>query len=350
MSARRSSSPVQRTTKRGQNIALLETGDTFSQASAALCVPLGLRHLFRRIARMDENLYPQNAKVMQDFFSKCRLCRTSKGVNNVAKPECLLEWENEKVGWEEDTERCMAWVKKNLSMNNNMYFWINGKNTSVRRLMFEWFVGPTELTEEEKNTFQKKRCRLRKKPRRIHSSCSFTNCVNPAHLGAIPSLSKTLQKKIEEERAQLQIEIEIDQDQEHKDSFSLSPQRKSEEEETAIFPAGAQEPVCTSMPEWPSFSERLAKEALLRANDTSVSILERTGTLFKDSAGLQWKRHKRTYSVNDMESNGFYVHHVDALCLRPNREDRGWGKKKRRVSLCVNTLDAINKRVGRLYT
>lgn len=156
-----------------------------SQDLAARCVPLELRQSFRKLSEMDAELRPKNTKVILDFFSKCRLCiPTENGA------EC-----KEQIEWEQDYSMshylCMTWVKKDGTLNTNMYFCFHGKNTLVRRILFEWFVGPTQLTKKEKEAFQKKRSRSRKKPRRVAPSCSYTLCINPHHMVAKPPLPES---------------------------------------------------------------------------------------------------------------------------------------------------------------
>ncbi len=202
--------------KTGQDTAPLEKHETFSQASAEECVPSELRSRFRWISNMAPDLRPKNKKVIRDFFSKCQLCvprnqdKTSPTKTNPFEAFLFFEWNSDTVddprqdtqSWSgddaeergddssefQDTCRCIAWIKKDVTLNNNMYFCFHGKNISVRRIIFEWFVGPTELTQEEKRAFEKKRSRLRKKPRRIHSSCNFKHCMHPEHLVATPKL------------------------------------------------------------------------------------------------------------------------------------------------------------------
>lgn len=242
-------------------------GGTVSQELAAQCIPSELRPYFRPIYDIDPELRPQNYKVIQDVFSKCRLCTMEEG------KFVPLDWTSKAVSKEKGDDSsepqehvCMAWVKKNSpsSLNSNMYFCFHGKNILIRRILFEWFVGPTQLTEKEKEAFQKKRCRNRKKPRRIHTSCSFSDCILPEHMKATPPLPEYIRDRMDLHSAEMYKEEEEEEGDESEgllDSLqkeSPSPHKEKEQEESVV-----------------NGVQGLARDGLLGASRRSISILER---------------------------------------------------------------------------
>jgi hypothetical protein len=259
--------------------------EILTQDLAALCVPTSLRHKFRRLSEMDEGLRPKNTKVIRDFFTKCRAC-TTHGDTSAVK---LIDWDTVEI--EFDTMNtgtpCMAWVKKNGTANTNMYFFFHGKNTLVRRILFEWFVGPTQLTEREKEAFQKKRSRSRKKPRRLSPSCSYDSCIHPWHLTATPPLPEPCQQG---ERLLDHIE----------EVSELEEEGEEEHEEVPPVVIGGQTP----------FEQAFARRCLLEAAKRSIFILE---GIERRQSGSRKKRKRGSFG-NSLESE--------------RRGDRGFPMKK----------------------
>jgi len=285
-----------------QNIALSQTSGedlaeegTLSQELAARCVPSELRPYFRRISDIDPELRPQNYKVIQDVFSKCQLRIMEEG------RFVPLDWASgfpKGTGTEKGDDSsdpqdqpCMAWVKKgSSSLNANMYFCFHGKNILIRRILFEWFVGPTQLTEKEKEAFQKKRCRNRTRPRRFHPSCSFPECIMPEHLKATPPLPGYVRERIVREYCHHLTEDSGEEYEEEASAespenealrrfFDLRELKKGEEKERQGV-------------HW------LARDRLLGANERSIFILEKmeTRTHKRKRRGvisLRRKKHKK---------------------------------------------------------
>jgi hypothetical protein len=100
-------------------------------------------------------------------------------------------------------EKCMVWLEKGSKnrMSDNLYFWFSSaatpkrkKNVRVKLFMFEWFVGPSQLTEKEREVYaiKKKGTKGRVRPRQLRNRCGNRFCINPFHLYCIPELPKDI--------------------------------------------------------------------------------------------------------------------------------------------------------------
>ncbi|MHA1684508.1 MAG: hypothetical protein ACTSUE_26455 [Promethearchaeota archaeon] len=223
---------------------------------------------------MDPELRPRNAKVILDFFSKCRLCTPPENGTNT-KP---LKW-SPTTELEDKRQPCMTWVKKDGTMNTNMYFYFHGKNTLVRRILFEWFVGPTQLTEREKKEFQKKRSRSRKKPRRLSPSCSYLHCIYPCHLVATPPVPEYFWSKGEDRQRRVELGKNVPSSLHNdvkEDLSCIDSIQERDEYSDKISP-----------------EQVFAKKCLIEAGKLSFSILERIERIHLPSKCFKRKR-KRT--------------------------------------------------------
>lgn len=290
-------------------IPVLGTRIGFDESTAALCVPLELRRWFRSLDRIDPLLGPKNAKTLCDFFSRCRVFSKTDTENSdlTHTHRALQDWQrvgsrlvHEHMGLEETFDRCIMWTGKDKNVpNKNMYYWLNGKNILVRRIMFEWFVGPTKLSEDERTAFQKRRNRTRKKPRRIGCACAFPQCINPWHLIANPGLPKKVSVLVEHEKSGVSREtveyalsdaLRIEGKENQGDSsphirFCYDEGESSTEAEACLSEPDWERPAYTFAfkemgQESPrhaldEYEEEKARKALLGANRYSVSILLR---------------------------------------------------------------------------
>lgn len=172
----------------------------FEESNAALCVPEELRRSFRRLSRIDRSVRPSSPSTIFNVFSRCCSVGGKK------------EEESSIFGKEEVEKSCIVWttkqedsdprfLKRGTSQRNvNMNVWLNGENKNVRSVMYEWFVGPKQLSDLEIETYTKRRGRSRKRGRRIKAVCDNAGvCINPFHLVSSSPLGEDVARQIENE-------------------------------------------------------------------------------------------------------------------------------------------------------
>lgn len=216
----------------------------------ALYVPLELRPVFRDINKIDPSVRPSNIECIKSFFSKC--CSIPSNTRRIQSgSENLL---NERYYEKDDSfffkniipsvlnktvptgNFCILWTRKDtkkrkespehtetpngknrlrvelngkqyVKTNDNQYHWINGQNVRARVIMYEWFVGPINMSEDEKQGYNKRRGRTRKRGRTIRMTCENSDCcINPLHMHA--KMSKEMERSILEEKRAFELNLE----------------------------------------------------------------------------------------------------------------------------------------------
>jgi hypothetical protein len=127
--------------------------------------------------------------VIYNVFSRCLVIGKGKREGEKKEKESLI------FGKEKGEENCIVWTAKQedpdprflkrgtAKRNVNMNVWLNGENKSVRSVMYEWFVGPKQLSDLEIEMYTKRRGRPRKRGRQIKAMCKNAGvCINPFHL------------------------------------------------------------------------------------------------------------------------------------------------------------------------